>query len=569
MTVLPTVVSDVAALDPALGARLRDDLSRLTDAAGAVAWAHQRIPQLIDASAGGAASLLGAVVDAARDLTGVPTAWALAWSGDPEAGTTSFRALAGDRDGLGAAGFAAPAEISRSIVGQVLRDGRPTWSDDARSDARFQASESVHLFALRSVGCIPVGKRGVLYMLHPTEAGAFTPTARVQITALCGLAGSFLDAQGLSDELDPYAAAEERRRRRRARSRRVPGLVGDAPPMHELFAAIHAFAPMPWPALVLGETGTGKEAVARALHSTSPRSSAPFVPVNCAAIPEQLAESMLFGHVKGAFTGADRPAEGLVAGVRGGTLFLDEVGELPASVQPKLLRLLQEGTYERVGSSRSERFSGRIVAATHRALDRGEGREGFRDDLFHRLGACILRVPPLRDRREDIPDIARFLFARALKEAGKPDALMLDEAALASLQRVAWPGNVREMENLLRGSIARALASRRSVVDVQALGFGTFGESVAVGHDVDLAEFTAELEALEEELPDASTIEASSEPAPVVLSGDLKADTDAFQRGQVREALRLADGNRTDAARRLGVSRQWLHRLLAKWGGEP
>jgi len=509
-----------------------------------------------DATQGGACSLLGVVVELARDLTGVPTVWALAWSGDLEDGTASFRALAGDADGSGAVGLGSPASISRSIVGEVLAQGRPTWSDDARSDARFHASESVHQYALRSVGCLPIGSTGALYLLHPTEPGAFSADAKLKLTALSRLAGTFLDGLHIAD---PYAEALARRERRRARAMALPGLVGEAPAMQDLFAAVHAFAPMPWPALILGETGTGKEAVARALHTVSNRAKAPFVPVNCAAIPEQLAESMLFGHVKGAFTGADRPAEGLIARVRAGTLFLDEVGELPATVQPKLLRLLQEGTYERVGGSTTERFEGRVVAATHRALDQGEARSGFRADLFHRLGGCILRVPPLRDRRTDVPAIARFLFERAAAQAAAGEVLTLDEAALPGLQRLGWPGNVRELENLLRAAIARALAADQTMVGADLLGVAPFHAPVDLGAAAPPAPVS------EPAGPEA----AEPEPAAFLLHPDLREATDAFQRAQVREALRRTDGNRTAAAGLLGVSRQWLHRLLGRWDGAP
>ncbi len=564
MPVLPPVVDDVASLDPVLGARLKDDLSRLTEAAGAVAWGNRRIPALIDAASSGPTELLSLLVDEVKALTGVPTCWALAWSGDPEDETVTFRALAGDGGGLGAAGLTTPSEISRSIVGQVLREGRATWSDDARSDARFRASESVHLYALRSIGCLPVGERGVLYLLHPEEPGAFSRSQRLQITALCVLAGSFLDSLGVTDALDPYAAAEARREKRRARSQSLPGLVGTARPMLDLFAAVRAFAPMPWPALILGETGTGKEAVARALHSTSPRKDLPFVPVNCAAIPENLAESMLFGHVKGAFTGADAPSDGTIASVQGGTLFLDEVGELPAAVQPKLLRLLQEGTWVKVGGTKVERFEGRIVAATHRALDRGEGRQGFREDLFHRLGGCLLRVPALGDRREDIPAIATYLFQRALDQAGATD-LSLDPAVLPRLQRMTWPGNVRQLENMLRSAIARTLAARKTVVDGAMLGLPDFGDAVFLTTTGTAGAVKAPPVSVEELTERVATLKDET----VELADDLRAATEAFQRAQVREALRRADGNRTAAAELLGVSRQWLHRLITKWDGEP
>jgi DNA-binding NtrC family response regulator len=254
----------------------------------------------------------------------------------------------------------------------------------------------------------------------------------------------------------------------------------------------------------------------------------PFVAVNCGAIPDELAESVLFGHERGAFTGADRRREGLVERTGRGTLFLDEVGEAPARRQVKLLRLLQEGVFERLGGTEELPFRGRVVAATWRPLTAPDS--SFRNDLFHRLAAGVLRVPPLRERREDIPALAEHLLARALAELPDSPPLTIGQPAIAELGAREWPGNVRELDNALKAAIARALAWGGDAIGPQRLDEG--GSAPA-----------AEAEA---------------------SATGLLAATEAFQRSHVRRALEEADGNRSVAADRLGVTRQWLHRLLAR-----
>jgi Nif-specific regulatory protein len=515
----------VRSLDVALGDRLALAFERLKRAGYALAWARERLPRFVAAGCGSSQGVLEALVDEARMLTGAPEVWAVTWSGDVLSGRGSFRALAGhSADGAPVGAnpeLLAPDGLSRTIVGRALRDGKAAWSDDAAADARFAQARSVQALALRSVGCVPLGKRGVLYLYDPETPGRFGARERDCLVALCAVALPFVERPAASPRPRPIAP--------------VPGLVGEAPPMLDLFAAIHAFAPMPWPALVLGETGTGKEAVARALHTLSPRAALPFVPVNCGAIPDELAESTLFGHERGSFTGADRRKEGLVERVRGGTLFLDEVGELSPRVQVKLLRLLQEGTYERVGGDREVRFEGRIVAATHRRIDDPASRGGFREDLFHRLSACVLHVPPLRDRRGDVPALARHLLERALAELPGGVALEFDAGAERWLEAHPWPGNVRELSNVVRRAVPWALGRRSDRIGVEDLARSGL----------------------------AVTVVADAVPR------DLEAATDAFQRHHVTDALARAGGNKSKAADDLGVSRQWLHRLLARWEDNP
>ncbi len=233
-----------------------------------------------------------------------------------------------------------------------------------------------------------------------------------------------------------------------ARAFPVDGMIGRSPAMREVAARIGKVAPTDATVLVGGESGTGKELVARAIHAGGPRRDGPFVAVNCAAIPDALIESELFGHEKGAFTGAITAAAGLIEAAAGGTLFLDEIGELPLAAQARLLRFLQESEIRRVGATRSRRVDVRVVAATHRDLARMVADHSFRDDLYYRLRVIEIALPPLRDRGEDILALARWLLARAAVRLGRA-ALELTEAAEAAILAHHWPGNVRELDNAI------------------------------------------------------------------------------------------------------------------------
>ncbi len=505
LTALPPALQRVSAYDPTLAEELDRAIGRLSQAAEALVWAQERLPELLAAPS--TAARLELLVAAARELTGVPEAWAATWSGTLGQGPVSISAVAGDGGKV-----PGPEELSQTILAEVVETGRPTWSEDALADARFADSQSVLAYGLRSVGCLPVGRQGALYLMDPHLPGRFDPVARARLAALARLVSRFEELP--REPAEPVAA--------------LPGLVGDTPPMRELARTVRAFAPLPWPALILGETGTGKEVVARALHDLSPNAGGPFTPVNCGAIPAELAESTLFGHERGSFTGAERSRDGLVSRANGGTLFLDEVGELPPAIQVKLLRLLQEGTYERVGGDRSLRFQGRVIAATHRPLDIDRGE--FRDDLYYRLAACIIRTPTLQERRQDVPDLAAHLLARDLAEwPHLTGELTLDPSCDGWLLGQDWPGNVRELENALRGAVGRAVAAG--------------ADRIRPEHFQGLA------------VPGPAPEDA----------WDLAAATDAFQKDMVTRALEACDGNRTRAAERLGLSRPWLYKLLARW----
>lgn len=230
------------------------------------------------------------------------------------------------------------------------------------------------------------------------------------------------------------------------------GIIGSCPPMQDLFKKIGKVSPTDATVLILGESGTGKELVARAIHDQSRRVDAPMISVNCAAIPETLIESELFGHEKGAFTGATSVRQGLVEAADGGTLFLDEIGELPLEAQARLLRVLQESEIRRVGSVQSKKVDVRLVAATHRNLKELSRKGEFREDLYYRLNVVELKLPPLRDRGDDVLELAQKLLQRACEKLNRP-LLRFSKSCLGAISQYNWPGNVRELENAVERSV--------------------------------------------------------------------------------------------------------------------
>ncbi|MCB9524150.1 MAG: nitric oxide reductase transcriptional regulator NorR [Myxococcales bacterium] len=325
--------------------------------------------------------------------------------------------------------------------------------------------------------------------------------------------------------------------------RRSGLLLGMAPAMATLRDDIAAAAKADGvPVLVIGETGAGKELVARAIHAASPRAERPMIQVNCASLPESMADSELFGHVAGAFTGAQRARVGRFETADGGTLFLDEVGELTASVQPKLLRALQFGEIQRVGADRPHRADVRIIAATNRDLRAEANRGRFRADLYHRLNVIEVRVPPLRERREDILLLVGHFLDRARTQLGTA-ALRLTREASRALVEQPWPGNVRELEHTVLRAAVRAAGAHSGlgpcVVSLAHLGLAPVDSVRAV---------TPALQA--------------AVPAGVTLAQA----TDDFRRQAIAQALATSGGNVAAAARRLGLDRSNLTRLLARLG---
>ncbi len=322
-------------------------------------------------------------------------------------------------------------------------------------------------------------------------------------------------------------------------------ILGISPLMAHLRREIELVARSDFIILVQGETGVGKELVVRAVHAASERREAPLLYLNCAALPEALAESELFGHTQGAFTGAVRERAGKFELAHGGTLFLDEIGELPVSIQAKLLRAIQEGEIQRIGSDRVMHVDVRLLAATNRDLEREVAGGRFRADLFHRLNVYPIRVPALRARKEDIPLLAGFFSERAQRRLGL-GAVRLAPEAVDLLVRYDWPGNVRELENLisraaLKASSERTNAAGAVVIAPRHLGHDLSGQPAVPG-------------AL-----DAPVADASKEIS-------LRAETRRFQIRLIQRTLAARQGNWSAAARALGMDRSNLHNLATRLG---
>ncbi len=345
-----------------------------------------------------------------------------------------------------------------------------------------------------------------------------------------------------SEVLLAIRKARERERLRRANTllqRDVSRAVGDrpivaaSPPMIDLLEILERAAEYKATVLLTGESGTGKEVLARAIHAQSGRRNQAFVAVNCAAIPEALLESELFGHARGAFTGADRARRGLFVEADGGTLFLDEIGELPPPLQAKLLRVLQEEEVMPIGESKPRRIDVRVIAATSRDLERDVASGRFREDLFYRLDVFRVRVPPLRERRDDVPLLVDHFIARFRETLGKPVRTIADEA-LDRLVAHAWPGNVRELENVLERAMILADTDRITLADLP--------EAIA-----------------------APRRKAEAAPAP---SGDfsMRRARRRFEAELIRRALDATGGNRTRAARLLEISHRALLYKIKEYG---
>ena len=324
---------------------------------------------------------------------------------------------------------------------------------------------------------------------------------------------------------------------KRAAEAGMHGIFGQCPQMEGVFATIRKVSSVDVPVLILGESGTGKEMVARAIHDSSLRKGGAFIPINCGAIPENLLEAELFGHEKGAFTGAHARVQGKVEYADGGTLFLDEIGEMPALLQVKLLRFLQEQVFQRVGGREDVRVNARIVAATNTDIEAGIASGAFREDLYYRLGVVVTQLPPLRERGDDTLLLANLFLRRYATEYRKKIRCFSAEA-LAHLQNYAWPGNVRELENKVKRAVVMC---DTPTIEPQDLGF-----KVA-------------------EVPGCETLKDGHLLCNVDHL-DLKGAKFAVEKALLAKALDQCEGNVMQAAKALGVSRPTLYDLMKKHG---
>ena len=411
--------------------------------------------------------------------------------------------------------------ISDSIVRQVIDSARPVIVSDALADTHFGQSESVIAMKLSSVMCAPLLSQGevigALYVGNDKIKHLFERTQLDLLSIFASQASLILQNAMLLSAL----RADKAKLVAELHDKKFGEIIGSCPSMMEVFRKLQKVATTDISVLITGETGTGKELIAKEVHRRSPRDGGPFVTINCGAIPENLIESELFGHVRGAFTGAvaSRPGKFQIADK--GTLFLDEIGELPLNLQVKLLRALQERVVFRVGDSKPEKVDIRIIAATNRNLEEEIRVGNFREDLYYRLNVVNLWLPPLRERCDDVLIIAKVLISKYADELGS-SVRGFSPAALASIKKYTWPGNIRQLENRIKKAL---------VLCDQAL---------LSPEDLDLG-------------PGAETAIMPLE----------KAKED-FQRRYVLDVLERNNGNRTQTARDLGVDPRTIFRYLEK-----
>jgi transcriptional regulator with GAF, ATPase, and Fis domain len=479
--------------------------------------------------------LLEAMLDAVIDVTGAEKGLILLM--DDAFTTEAARAAAVDPDAPPVSGGKPTIRASRhvksdaitdpsgaisdSIVRKVLETARPVIVSDALTDSQFGTSESVVALKLSSVICAPLIAQGhvcgALYCGNDRVKGLFTRAQLDVLAIFAGQASLILQNAMLLNAL----RADKDRLAAELKDKRFGEIIGVCPSMMDVFRKLQKVATTDISVLITGETGTGKELIAHELHRRSSRANGPFVVINCGAIPENLIESELFGHVRGAFTGAiaSRPGKFQVADK--GTLFLDEIGELPLNLQVKLLRALQERIVFRVGDSKPEKVDIRIVAATNRVLE-DEIRAGrFREDLYYRLNVVNIYLPPLRDRGDDVLIIAKALLSKYADEL-KSHVQGFTPQALSAIKKQPWPGNIRQLENRIKKALVLC------------------DKTLLSPNDLDLGR-------------DAETSILPLEKA-----------KEEFQRKYVLEVLERNNGNRTQTARDLGVDPRTIFRYLER-----
>lgn len=424
-----------------------------------------------------------------------------------------------------------PTELlSDNIIREAITSRKAQIISDAYADERFRSSLSVMNLKLCSVMAVPLMVRGellgLIYVGNDNVRDLFRGEQLEMLTIFAAQAALFIKNAQLLNELRHESAALAER----LEHVKFGELIGSCPQMVEVYNRVEKVASTDITVLINGETGTGKELIAREIHNRSPRAKGSFITVNCGAIPENLIESELFGHLKGAFTGAVANQIGKFQAADGGTIFLDEIGELPLQLQVKLLRVLQEKQIQRVGDTKTMSIDARVVAATNRDLQEEVKAGRFREDLYFRLNVIGILLPPLRERGDDVLLIARYLTGRYAKEYGRDidPTKALSASAANAMMRFGWPGNIRQLENHIKKALVLADGPQITAAD------------------------------LDLELPDGT---AATDDDAVLPLADAR---DRWQREYINRVLALNGGNRTKTARDLGVDPRTIFRHLEK-----
>jgi transcriptional regulator with GAF, ATPase, and Fis domain len=422
------------------------------------------------------------------------------------------------------------AGMSRSIPRQVFDSGKAIFLLDSAQEAEPFQSRSVEIYHLRTVMCAPlkVGEKrlGVVYVDSRAKTREYSAKDLALFEGVANyLALTIENIRAQQDrerrEEETRADLERENAILRAALKKRQHLIGECPPMQAVYDTLQKVAPTEATVLIAGESGTGKEAIAHVIHELSPRGGKPFVVIDCAAIPENLLESELFGYEKGAFTGAAVMKPGKMELAQGGTIFLDEVGELPSGLQAKFLRALEQKQVMRVGGTESIKIDARVVAATNRDLEDLVKQGRFRQDLLFRLKVVSVTLPPLRDRGTDIPILAEFLLADSNRVNGRAVRGFADDA-VAAIKAHRWEGNIRELKHRIEQAV---ILSDRQVLTAE---------------DLNLT-------------------------APTAPVGTLESARDQFEKGYIARALAQNLGNVTQTAKSLGISRQHLQTLIKKY----
>ncbi|MCB0274087.1 MAG: sigma-54-dependent Fis family transcriptional regulator [Calditrichaeota bacterium] len=424
---------------------------------------------------------------------------------------------------IGEEAIASIKDLSTSVVNQVIESGEPVLTFDARTDERFSDARSVILQQIRSIACVPMSRTqevvGAIYMDTRSNSEQFSEAGLLFLEAFARQSAIALDNIQTVAELK---TENKRLKRQIDLSAVFPEIIGESRPIQEILEMIEQIADSSASVLIEGESGTGKELVARALHVRSRRADKLFIPVFCGGLNENLLESELFGHKKGAFTGASENKAGLFEEADGGTVFLDEIGDINANVQTKLLRVIQEGEVKRVGENVTRKVNVRVISATNKDLWEEVQKKNFREDLYYRLNVINVKMPPLRDRQDDVKLLANHFLERFARVNGKK-VRGFSPGAIKAMLEYPWPGNIRELEN----AVERAIILAREPV-ISADLFSNLKKNRASD----------------------------------LVGRSLK----DVEKSVITQTLEMTGNHRTRAAEVLGVSRRWLQYRIKEYG---